>query len=310
MFSIHRVLVLGVLALGGVCAQAQTKPGKVPDANKPAATVNGEVITFGDLDPVFRSWPVPETLTEGDRRDLQRDALQSLIEDLVMDQFLSKNAPEVKKSEIDERMSELQLSQKQQGKTLADLGQTEAQLRRTISRQIQWMAYVKNKLQESELQKFYTDNKPFFDHITVRASHIALRVAPNHSPAEKEMLRRKLQDIRADIVAKKIEFADAAKKHSHCPTAPEGGDIGFFPLKFVVDENVARIAFGLKIGEMSDVIETDYGWHLIKVTDRKAGHPSDYRLVKDDVREFFIEEMHNNVVKQQMKVAKIEVHLP
>ena len=90
----------------------------------------------------------------------------------------------------------------------------------------------------------------------------------------------------------------------------DGGDVGSFPRKFVVDENFARAAFALKPGEISGVVQTDFGLHLIKVTERKAGQPSDFSKIKEDVKEIYLDDMRLNILAQLRKEAKIEVHLP
>ena len=78
----------------------------------------------------------------------------------------------------------------------------------------------------------------------------------------------------------------------------------------MLDENFARAAFALKVGEVSDVVQSEYGLHIIKVTDRKPGTPSDYEKMKDEVRDFCVEEMRQSLVAQERKTAKIEVNLP
>ena len=175
---------------------------------------------------------------------------------------------------------------------------------------LQWNAYVKDHLTDADVRRYYEENKDFFDRIDVRASHIVIRLAAEAGGAERQSTRAKLQALRNEIVSGKIDFAEAAKKHSQCVSAPSGGDLGYFPRKFMVDEAFGRAAFALKVGEISDVVQSDYGMHLIKVTDRKPGQPSDYNKIKDSVREFCIEEMRLNLLAQERKQARVEVYVP
>ena len=108
-------------------------------------------------------------------------------------------------------------------------------------------------------------------------------------------------------MAGKIDFADAAKKYSQCSSAPNGGDIGFFARKMMMDEAFAKAAFAIPIGGISDVVRTDFGMHLIKVTDRKKGEPSVYEKIKDEVRLYFFEEMRQELLAKERKAAKIEI---
>src|SRR5262249_52909758 len=161
-----------------------------------------------------------------------------------------------------------------------------------------------------ELKKYFADNKDFFDKVTVRASHIVLRVAPDAPAEERQEARQKLAAMRQEIAANKVSFADAAAKHSHCPSAPKGGDLGYFTRKWMVEEPFAKAAFALKVGEVSDVVTTDYGYHLILVTDRKPGVAADFEQAKEDVRDCLLEEIRQGVLLDLRRTAKVEVKLP
>ena len=137
-----------------------------------------------------------------------------------------------------------------------------------------------------------------------------MRVATGAPDAEQRAVHAKLEALRQDIVAGKIDFAEAAKKHSQDSSAANGGDIGYFPRKLVVDETYARMAYSLKVGEISPVVQTEFGLYLIKVTDRKPGQPSDYNQIKEAVKELFLQEVRMNLIEQHRKTAKIEIYLP
>jgi peptidyl-prolyl cis-trans isomerase C len=211
------------------------------------------------------------------RKVARRQTLAVLIDEALMKQFLTRNTPPVTSDDVDKKLNEMSAELKKQGKTLVDFcresGQTEARLRASISYAIRWQGYARNQISDVMVQKYYSDCKDFFDGVSVKASHIVLRVPPTASPADQQAAREQLNGLRTDLIAGKIEFAEAAKKYSQCPSAAGGGDVGFFPRKWVVEEPFAKAAFALKVGEISEVVQTDYGLHLIEVTDRKAGQP-------------------------------------
>jgi peptidyl-prolyl cis-trans isomerase C len=305
--SLASLATVAILVNG---AAAQLRP-----APKPAAVVDGTAITMAEVESVLKqAGPTATPLTEAQRKQLQVEAVSALIDDLLMEKFLRKNGPRIDAAEINKKVAELEGSLKQQGKTLADFfkesGQSETQLRTNIVNMLQWTAYVREHLTESDVQRYYEDNREFFDRVSVRASHIVLRIPSSASPGEREQIRARLQALRQEIVSGKIDFAEAAKKYSQCTSAPGGGDIGYFPRKLAVEEAFAKAAFALKVGDVSDMVETDYGLHLIKVTDRKPGQPSDYNKIKDEVRELCIEEMRLAVLAQQRKAAHVEINLP
>src|SRR5262249_24901197 len=141
---------------------------------------------------------------------------------------------------------------------------SEAQLRAQVTTALQWREYTKSRITDADVQQYYRENKDFFDGVQVRASHILIRVPLNGTDADVHAARTKLQTIRQDVEAGKMTFADAAKKLSQCPSAPEGGDIGYFPRKFFVDEEFAKAAFTpqLQIGDLIGLVRTEFGVHL------------------------------------------------
>jgi parvulin-like peptidyl-prolyl isomerase len=304
--------VLAAVALGTGAASAQ--------AAKPVAVVNGEPVRAAEVEAILKHQPPsPTPLTEAQRRQNQKAAVELLVDDLIMKQFLSRqfagkpgfapNSPEVNK-----QFAEFVGSLKQQKQTLAqflqETGQTEDQVRAEIVTKLQWKAYVTANLREADLQKYYEVNKPFFDKVLVHASHILVRMPADAKPADRQAGRQKLTALRQDILAGKIDFAEAAKKYSDCPSKVNGGDIGFFPRKFHVLEPFAQAAFALPVGQVSDVVETEYGLHLIKVLERSPGEPSTYDKVKEAVQSVCATELWDAILTREHRTAKVQINLP
>jgi parvulin-like peptidyl-prolyl isomerase len=287
---------------------------------KPLALVNGQPIYKAEVDAILKRQPPTATpLTEAQQKQMQGVALDFLINDLLMKQFLERqsagkqaigpHAPAVNK-----QLAEFEAALKKKNKTLTEFfketGQTEDEVRASIVKELQWEAYVTGHLTDADVKRYYDENKVYFDKVMVRASHILIRVPANAPAAERQAARAKLLALRQEIVAGKVDFAEAAKKYSACPTAQNGGDLGFFPRKGAVQEPFAKAAYALKKGEVSDVVETDYGLHLIKVVERMPGEPSTYDKVKDDVRRMCVEEMGQEILVREHKAAKIQINWP
>lgn len=101
----------------------------------------------------------------------------------------------------------------------------------------------------------------------IQASHILLMYdgsLRSTATRSQEEAKQKIARIKAEIEGG-VEFGDAARQHSDCPSAAQGGDLGSFGRGMMVPE-FEEAAFGLDVGATSDVVETDFGYHLIKRT--------------------------------------------
>jgi peptidyl-prolyl cis-trans isomerase C len=303
------VAILALLA-GRLHAQAPTPP------DRPAATVNGEAIKLSEVKAFLDTMPPPVVpLTADQKHEMQQNVVDMLVDDLLMRQFLRKHAVATSAADIDKEIAELKTVLQKQKRALQDFlkesNQTEAQLRTDIAARLQWKAYLTTRVNDAMVKTYYDTNKVFFDKVMVQASYILVRLGPKTTEAEKQAARTKLLAIKQEIMAGKLDFAEAAKKYSECPTSKEkGGDIGYFPYKFMVLEPFAKAAFAMKVGQLSDVVETEAGMNLIKVTDRKDGEQSRFEAIKDEVRDIYGQEIYQQVVADQRKAAQIQVTLP
>jgi peptidyl-prolyl cis-trans isomerase C len=307
-----------ILAFAAAQAGAQgTAPASAPpaaQAGKPAAVVNGEQITTAELEAVLKRQPPQATaMPEKMQIAVRREALAVLIDEMLLHQFLRKNCTPVAKADIDKKLAEFSDMLKAKGKTMDDFfkdtQETPEELRTSVGYQLQWTAYCSTKTTDQALQKYYADNKDFFDGVMVEVSHIVVRVQPGAPANEVAAARERLKKLRQDILDKKIDFAEAAKKYSECESAPRGGEIGCISRKGI-DEAFAKAAFALPVGQVSDVVQSGFGLHLIKVTDRKSGKPSDFATVKDKVRLLFMEELDESILQEMRNAAKIEINIP
>lgn len=121
---------------------------------------------------------------------------------------------------------------------------------------------------DEEVKTFYNENLDKFKRPEmVRASHILVDVKANATPEEKQKAHEKAEALLKQLKEGK-DFAELAKTESSCPSKTQGGDLNFFGKGQMVPE-FEKAAFALKPGELSDVVETKFGYHIIKLTDRK-----------------------------------------
>ena len=281
-----------------------------------AATVNGEKILIGEVKKILEQRPVAVALTEEQKKQLRQAALEVLVEDLIMRQYLSKNVPKVDQTEFNKEVQELAEALKKQMKTidafLKESGQTQDQLSRDIAARLQWKTLLQRFCPDDKAKVYYDANKLFFDKVFVSASHILIKVDAKATKDQRDRAMQQMLVWRQEIVSGKAKFEDIAKKNSDCTSKDKGGDIGQFPCKFVVLPEFGKAAFAMKVGEISDVVQSTAGYHLIKVTDRTPGEASNFAVLKETVREVWAqdEDLYQRVLVDQRAKGEIKVLMP
>jgi peptidyl-prolyl cis-trans isomerase C len=138
---------------------------------------------------------------------------------------------------------------------------------------------------EAEAREFYDSNKErFTTPERVRASHILINVADTDSDVTREQKKAKIEDIRAQLVAGG-DMAALARENSDCPSKDKGGDLGFFGRGQMV-KPFEDAAFALEVGEISPVVETKFGYHVIKVTEKEDAGSTSFEDVKDSIIDY------------------------
>ena len=141
-----------------------------------------------------------------------------------------------------------------------------------------------------------------------RQPHPAARSGPADETAKKDA-RAKLEGVLKRAKGGE-DFAALAQQNSQDGSAQQGGDLGFFPREKMVPE-FSDVAFALKTGDISDIVTTQFGLHIIKVTDRKAAGTVPLAEVSPQVKRFLTEQKKQQLaqafVEQVKQKAKIEV---
>ena len=150
--------------------------------------------------------------------------------------------------------------------------------------------YLDQELIDEGYQRFH-DNFPREEELKV--SHILVATED-----EAETVVEELEDG--------AEFAEAARKYSVGPSAPKGGELGYIRRAQVVPE-FAEAAFDLDDGEISDPVKTQFGWHVILVTERRVPEPPDFAQVEQKLRAEIAERLVADAAKEERREAEIEL---
>jgi parvulin-like peptidyl-prolyl isomerase len=325
------LLFLAALGLGVVSANGQTQSEKaqappagelapgiarpgIPGGNDVVATVtNGnqtDKVTKGEIVTFLSHYPAPRA---EDRETVFNETLEALLNTKLITQFLARQNIPAAPEQVDAEVERLKETLKRDGQDLATAmlqnNVSMNDIRKEYEQRVRWSEYVKSKATEAALRKFYADHRDLFSNTQIRASHILLKVDSNISEGDKEKIRQKLANIKSDIEQRKLTFAEAANKHSEDPAnaGGAGGDLDYFSLTSGYIEEFTDVAFKLKKGVISDVVETPFGFHLIQVTDRKEGKPVDFEQNRPAILNAFAAELQKSVVNAERKTAKFDI---
>ena len=163
---------------------------------------------------------------------------------------------------------------------------------------------------EDEKKQEYETNKDKLNvPDEVKASHILIKVGEKATAEEKQKAKEKIDALRTRAMSGE-DFAKLAKENSEDASSSNGGDLGYFKKGDMV-KPFEDTAFGLEKDQISPVIETQFGYHVIKVTDKKAAHSLKYEEVSEDIAKFLLNKHKrdevNKTVDALRKNAKIEI---
>lgn len=257
------------------------------------AVVNGIAISVDERDKeVGKQLPKAyfhSTVDEKKLKELQKKALEELIEKTLLYSYAISKKIKVSDSEVDEVMTNLAATYGSK-KTLEDaikqLGFTTATFRDAVKKdEVLKKLYKKEieaNLSDKELKSYYDKNMYKFkepEKVKVRLIHI--RNNPEEADG-KQKAKKKIDEAMAEI-KKGVSFADVAAKYSTAMSRINGGDMGFLH-KGRLEQAVEDIAFSMDINKTSEIIEQDIGFFIVKVEDKTAPNQLSLNAVKDSLK--------------------------
>ncbi|MFZ0035374.1 MAG: peptidylprolyl isomerase [Sedimentisphaerales bacterium] len=311
-----------------VPAKVAAKEPKTPAetiADSVAVTVDGVNINESQIDAQLKSQlkkmgaQLPPALLEQYKKQLRQQVLEKVIVEQLLDEKVKAANITVTDEEVTNQIKEI-ASQQQPPLSMEDFkalieayGQSfddvKSRIRKGLTYQklmgTQWAGKI--NVTEDDAKKFYSENKSKFENPEqVKASHILIKphtTDPNADPNQaRAAAKAKAEDLLKQVKAG-ADFAELARANSDCPSSKQGGDLGYFGKGQMVPA-FEEAAFALKPGQVSDVVETQFGYHIIKLTDHKDPNVTPFEKAKDDIVKMLTQSKQADFADEYIKSLK------
>lgn len=304
-----------------------------PAENKILATINGKNIMSGDIAKQVNTTVqrqismmgamgqnMPAEAMANIKNRISGQIVSGMIDKMLLSERLKSKKIVIPADKVEERIKEYaeryKMTVDEMKKQFTRMGMDFSEFQESIQLQLgldklMQMEMTKEQLtvSDKEAKDFYDANpKNFSQEEQVRASHILVSTQGKDEEGKAEA-KKKIDDL-----LKKVkdggDFAQLAKDNSDCPSSAKGGDLDYFGRGRMVPA-FDQACFSMKVGDISDVIETQFGYHIIKLTDKKEAVKKKY----DDIKEDIIKNLENQKKSQfwakyraeMRKAAKITV---
>ncbi|MDA3938579.1 MAG: peptidylprolyl isomerase [Spirochaetia bacterium] len=322
LFSLLFLLILPLALFAGGKKEESKEPVKEPVntsvsserepisdvASEAAAMVNGVSIPLktynGQVQAIIQQYEGQGVnFQDTQLADLKIKVMENLIDQELLYQDAKSKGLTVADSAIDTQVDTVKGQFPDEAtykKELAAQGMTEEEIRMDIGKTLLVEDYITSKygpsikIEDSEVLTFYQGNSQYFSKPEqVRASHILIKVEPEAAESVKEDALKRINAIK-DRVNNGDEFSDLARELSEGPSNTNGGDLGSFGRGKMV-KSFEDAVFALDVGSVSDVVETQFGYHIIKLTAKEAASS----VPLDDVRVQIVDHL------TQVKMAEL-----
>lgn len=281
-------------------------PGTIIDLSddtKFVATVNGVGILRSDYELVLQQTQQQyamqgQQITEAQLPQLQQNVLDQMVAEELLYQQGINSGFEASTESIDLQIQQIKgqfETEEQYASALQQNQTTEEELRSDIERNLvvqQTVQTVTADLQpvtDEEVQTFYDENPQFFaNDEQIAARHILISTEGLESDEAIAEARSRAEDIRQELLDG-ADFAEVAEQKSEGPSGPRGGDLGTFGRGRMVPA-FEEVAFSLAEGDISQVVETQFGFHIIQVTDKIEAGTVPVEEVTQDIRQYLSQE--------------------
>jgi peptidyl-prolyl cis-trans isomerase C len=326
MYAGKRIILPLAIAVLCIVLFAVWLQTKAPDDSEQVASVDGAVITKKELEREMRktrdSYAIQGQFPDDTQlEDLKQEVLERLIETellwqqsvregiTVADEAVADELAEMKKQFINEAIF---------NNLMENAKMTMPELLSLIKKDLAITALVKKKIADSitlsadESEEYYRNNTGHFeDKEKIKASHLFISLEADASDADRQKAQASIGSLKVRLDAGEA-FELLAKEASDCPSAENGGDLGFI-VRGTMDDIFEETAFTMQLHEISPIVKSSSGYHIIKVTDRQQARVIPFDEVKEDIERYLLDRnIHKGVMdylEELRQKADIRRHL-
>ena len=259
-----------------------------------------ELSTYLDFLKNQNSSSVPEK-SDPQYNVLRQNLLDSIIVLKLIQKYGKNNGFVITDKDVDDELAKLKSNYKSEDEFIKELKTNKitinflkGQIKNQLLRDKIFAKVTENiTVSDEEIKKYYDDNKETLFTVPeqIKVSHILIKFAVPEgqqlTDEIKNQARAKIEDIQNQL-KNGASFEELAKKYSEdTVSGPQGGDIGFISKGQTIPE-FENAAFALQVGQVSNIVETSYGFHLIKVTDKKESYIKSFEEVKETIKSYLI----------------------
>ena len=294
-----------------------------PAPDHPLVKVNGTAITQLEVDRAVKVMLAQSQVKQPLPPETMKQAETAAIEQLTAAEILYQEAAKLAIPDLDKQIAEKVALNRAKFKSEAEfldalkgIDMTPQDMQEFTRKDIVINNFIEKKFAanaaatEAESRKFYDENldQYFKQPETVRASHILISADEKATPEERKKAKEKAEALLKRLKAGE-DFAALAKAESVCPSSTQGGDLGTFGRGQMVGPFEDSV-FALKPGEVSGLVETQFGYHIIKLVEKQEQKTEKFEDVKDKIANFLkgqkVQQELSSFMDELKKSAKIE----
>ncbi len=292
-------------------------PPAAAQKDEKVAVVNDQVIYLSSLNDEMSRYErqlalAGQAMDEEQQAEMRFKVLDGLINRELLKQEVEKQGIRIDSQEVSEQMSTLRErfpSEEEFRMALSQMNLDEETLRQQFSQDLAVQKLIDTQVASKvvvtpeEVKGFYDSNPQLFEAPEmIRASHILVRVEPEATSEEKARARERIEEIERKV-KEGGDFAELAKEYSDCPSAERGGDLDFFQRGQMVAP-FENAAFSLEPGQVSKIVETQFGYHLIKVTDKAEAGVTPYENIAGQISQHLRQQKVNHELNDYLAQLK------